>query len=264
MQRHMCMLHTTSAPAVSVRPGPPLLRRRVDLQQNRSLQRSRSQRSPVLSSAHSYRTAEKTVWVQTTNLEVLTSAVESGISTFLFPTQHQHLVDEWQGVVQFDALHCQGDTITSDGSQVGRIKRVSSADEMRLAAQDCSQPGYMVMDCSDWQIIPAENLVAAFQDKPASLLGLATSAEDARVMLEALEAGTSGVVLKTEDPLQARKLAAYLKTRSANRDRLAFEVAKVTSVQKGVCGSVLPAGPWGGHAGWQLCTGSIPGSLRVH
>ena len=40
------------------------------------------------------------------------------------------------------------------------------------------------------------------QDKPASLLGLATSAEDARVLLEALEAGTSGVVLKTEDPLQ--------------------------------------------------------------
>lgn len=40
------------------------------------------------------------------------------------------------------------------------------------------------------------------QEKPASLLGMATSAEDARVMLEALEAGTSGVVLKTEDPLQ--------------------------------------------------------------
>lgn len=146
--------------------------------------------------------------------------------------------------------------------------------------------------------------LSCLQDKPASLLGLATSAEDARVMLEALEAGTSGVVLKTEDPLQvcphgrcheashtrrvrlcpiecvanncissndracqsawismwaaavgaytfrpcngtphsvedavfvckqARKLAAYLKTRSANRDRLAFEVAKVTSVQK--------------------------------
>lgn len=114
-------------------------------------------------------------------------------------------------------------------TQVGRIQHVSSADEMRSAAQDCNEPGYMVMDCSDWQIIPAENLVAAFQagninksdvhptyqlprtlqqplhclqDKPASLLGLATSAEDARVMLEALEAGTSGVVLKTQDPLQ--------------------------------------------------------------
>lgn len=48
-------------------------------------------------------------------------------------------------------------------NQVGRIKHVSSADDMRSAAQDCNQPGYMVMDCTDWQIIPAENLVAAFQ-----------------------------------------------------------------------------------------------------
>ena len=47
--------------------------------------------------------------------------------------------------------------------QVGRIQHVSSAEEMRSAAQDCNQSGYMVMDCSDWQIIPAENLVAAFQ-----------------------------------------------------------------------------------------------------
>lgn len=32
---------------------------------------------------------------------------------------------------------------------------------------------------------------------------IATSAEDARIMLEALEAGTDGVVLKTQDPAQA-------------------------------------------------------------
>ena len=32
--------------------------------------------------------------------------------------------------------------------------------------------------------------------------------------------------------LQARKLAAYLKDLSANRNKLALEVAKVTSVQK--------------------------------
>ena len=40
------------------------------------------------------------------------------------------------------------------------------------------------------------------QDKPGSLLGVATSAADARVMLEALEAGTAGAVLRTNDPLQ--------------------------------------------------------------
>ena len=40
------------------------------------------------------------------------------------------------------------------------------------------------------------------QDKPGSLLGVASSAADARVMLEALEAGTAGAVLRTNDPLQ--------------------------------------------------------------
>lgn len=35
-------------------------------------------------------------------------------------------------------------------------------------------------------------------------MGVAASASDARVMLEALEAGTAGVLLRTEDPLQAR------------------------------------------------------------
>ncbi|KAA6426747.1 MAG: 3-dehydroquinate synthase-like [Trebouxia sp. A1-2] len=165
-------------------------------------------------------------------MAVLTSAVESGMSTFLFPAQHQHLAQEWKGVVDFDALLCDGDAIHADNQQVGRIKRVSSAADMQAAAKDCDQRGFFVMDCSDWQIIPAENLVAAFQGKAAALLGMATSASGARVMLEALEAGTAGVVLKTDDPLQVRELAAYLKTLNAKQNKLALEVATVTSVQK--------------------------------
>lgn len=45
-------------------------------------------------------------------------------------------------------------------------------------------------------------LVVCRQDNPGRLLGMVNNAAEARVMLEALEAGTSGVVLKTEDPLQ--------------------------------------------------------------
>lgn len=56
--------------------------------------------------------------------------------------------------------------------------------------------------CRCVQVIPAENLVAAFQPGPGQLMGVAGSAADARVMLEALEAGTAGVLLRTEDPLQ--------------------------------------------------------------
>lgn len=176
--------------------------------------------------------SEKLVWVQTTEMDVLTSAVESGITTFLFPAEHQRLAQDWDGVADFEILISEGSAIYRDGEQVGSTRRVTSADGMRAAAKDCDTPGFLVMDCSDWQIIPAENLVAAFQDKPGSLLGVATSAADARVMLEALEAGTAGAVLRTNDPLQVRELAAYVRARAAEQNRLALEIATVTSIQK--------------------------------
>ena len=49
---------------------------------------------------------------------VLTSAVESGIDKFLFPTEQQHLAAKWKGIVHFDALLCEGDDITDAGNQV--------------------------------------------------------------------------------------------------------------------------------------------------
>lgn len=158
MQGNLCTLHGKSAQvptrgketcafAVSIRPYHRLVLRLVTSRQKNKLQRSRSSR--ITSTAHDMadtESADKMVWVQTANMvrpevpnlgnisrgsnkilqdstalllqEVLTSAVESGLSTFLFPEQHQHLAGDWKGVVQFEALHCQGDTITSDGSQV--------------------------------------------------------------------------------------------------------------------------------------------------
>ena len=40
---------------------------------------------------------------------------------------------------------------------------------------------------------------ALLQDKPAQLMGVAATASDGQVLLEALETGTAGVVLRTED-----------------------------------------------------------------
>ena len=47
--------------------------------------------------------------------------------------------------------------------QIGHVCQVSSAKEMHAAEKLCHRSGYVVFDASDWQIIPAENLVAAFQ-----------------------------------------------------------------------------------------------------
>ena len=58
------------------------------------------------------------------------------------------------------------------------------------------------------QIIPAENLVAAFQgNSRATLLAAAPDCAASRVMLEALEAGTDGVLLQTDSPAEVRDAA---------------------------------------------------------
>ena len=50
------------------------------------------------------------------------------------------------------------------------------------------------------QVIPAENLIAAFHSSKAQLVARANSASSAELMLDALEIGVQGVVLDTEDP----------------------------------------------------------------
>lgn len=59
----------------------------------------------------------------------------------------------------------------------------------------------------------AENLVAAFQGQPATLFGVAKSARDAKILLEALEIGTDGVVLRTDDAAEARCFALNINTK---------------------------------------------------
>lgn len=56
---------------------------------------------------------------------------------------------------------------------------------------------------------PAENLVAAFQHNPAAtLLAAAADCAGGRVMLEALETGTDGVLLQTDSAAEVGGRAA--------------------------------------------------------
>jgi hypothetical protein len=52
----------------------------------------------------------KEVWVETTNQQTFTSALEAGATTFLFQEDQGQLVEAWQKIANFDAvLNCKGD-----------------------------------------------------------------------------------------------------------------------------------------------------------
>ncbi|KIZ04553.1 hypothetical protein MNEG_3403 [Monoraphidium neglectum] len=144
-------------------------------------------------------------------------------------------LERWQDLARFTPLRtAAGGTITSDaGEQVGVLVRVAAKEDLAAAEKLSNSGGFVVMDCAAeaWKVIPAENLVAAFQAGSAKLIGAATSADDARVMLEALEVGTAGVLLRTEDPSEVRKISGYLqRRREQGASALALSQATITRV----------------------------------
>jgi 3-dehydroquinate synthase II len=87
---------------------------------------------------------------------------------------------------------------------------------------------YVILNCLDWRVIPIENLIARISGK-SKLIAEVVNAEEARLVLEALELGTNGVLLKTSDVNELTKTAAIVKKQTP---KITLASAKITSVKQ--------------------------------
>jgi 3-dehydroquinate synthase II len=87
---------------------------------------------------------------------------------------------------------------------------------------------YIILNCLDWRVIPIENLIARTSGK-SKLVAEVANAEDAQLVLEALELGTDGVLLKTSDVNELTKTAALVKKQAL---KIELVPAKITSVKQ--------------------------------
>ncbi len=86
---------------------------------------------------------------------------------------------------------------------------------------------YVIINCLDWRVIPLENLIAKSRGK-SKLFAEVNTAEDAKVVLDVLELGTDGVLLKTSDPEEILKTVAVVKPETLKLD---MATAKITSTK---------------------------------
>ena len=86
---------------------------------------------------------------------------------------------------------------------------------------------YIIINCLDWRVIPLENLIAKSRGK-SKLFAEVNTAEDAKVVLDVLELGTDGVLLKTSDPEEILKTIAVVKPETLKLD---MAIAKITSAK---------------------------------
>ncbi len=87
---------------------------------------------------------------------------------------------------------------------------------------------YIIISTPDWRVIPLENLIAKAQGSKSKLIAEVSTAQDAKVVLEALELGTHGVLLKTSNPNELDKTVKLVK---AQIPRIQLTAAKVLSIQ---------------------------------
>lgn len=118
--------------------------------------------------------------------------------------------------------------LKAQGKQTAINISIKGKEDENQAAQAAElQVDYIIIDCRDWRVIPLENLIAKKRGK-SKLIAQVTTAEDAKVVLEALELGTDGVLLKTSSSDEVQKALAVVKPETL---KLELTTAKIVSTK---------------------------------
>ncbi|XAR71236.1 3-dehydroquinate synthase II [Bertholletia excelsa] len=176
---------------------------------------------------------KKLVWIWTENKQVMTAAVERGWNTFLFSSRCRDLANEWSSIALIYPLFIEsGELLDGERYRVATFSEVSSPEQLeKLQPEKNKQAETVIVNLLDWQVIPAENLVGAFQNSQKTILATAKNFIEAQTYLEALEQGLGGVVLKAEDVKAVYDLKEYFDRRNESSNILDLTKATVTQVQ---------------------------------
>jgi 3-dehydroquinate synthase II len=110
------------------------------------------------------------------------------------------------------------------GVDVGFIDIAGKQDEDKAAAVPANR--IVVLRMLDWTIIPIENLLAR---RGGNLMVQVSSSEQAKLMVEILEKGVDGVVLKTNDVNEIKRTAEIIQGVS---EKIDLVVATVTTARQ--------------------------------
>ncbi|GMY13608.1 3-dehydroquinate synthase [Fagus crenata] len=169
------------------------------------------------------------VWIWTQSKEVMTASVERGWNTFVFSSKHLQLANDWS----WGNFFCENRRVATifevlNLQELLQIKPENGkAENIGIDLLDCkyASTSHLVLIFCYW-VIPAENIVAAFQDSQITVFAISKSPSEAQIFLEALEQGLGGVILKVEDAEAVPELK-----RNEVSNLLSLTKATVTRVQ---------------------------------
>jgi 3-dehydroquinate synthase II len=119
--------------------------------------------------------------------------------------------------------------LKSEGKKVALKVSIKGKEDENTAVKAAElSVDYIIITCLDWRVIPLENLIARTRGK-SKLIAEVANAEDARLVLETLELGTDGVLLKTSNSDELTNAIAVVKKQAP---KIELVTAKITAVKQ--------------------------------
>ncbi|PIE75132.1 MAG: 3-dehydroquinate synthase II [Deltaproteobacteria bacterium] len=161
---------------------------------------------------------KRKIWVKSIpfNKEIVLTALESGASGIIIPDGFDERVREL-GVI--DIISSTGDIRTGEDAVFFEISSGEQEDEIcRISMEKL-----VILECSDWSVIPLENLIA----KNADVAPVVRSFEEAKTAFGILEKGVSQIVVDTDSVSELKKIVDEL---SGSFEKIEFDTAVVERV----------------------------------
>lgn len=164
------------------------------------------------------------IWVKVDpwDKEIVTTALEGGVDGIMVPEGFSEKVKEL-GKIQ--TISEDGDLKT--GKDVITYKIKTGDDEEEIVK--LSQQQKVILQCSDWTIIPLENLIA----KKADVIAQVQSYEEARTAFGILEKGVNHILFHTTDHLELKKALSLLGSETVKTQLEEAEITEVIPVGMG-------------------------------
>ncbi len=104
-------------------------------------------------------------------------------------------------------------SLKSSGKSVGYFKNVTSnidVDEIEEASENGAE--FVIVEASDWKIIPLENIIAKLQKSKTKVFATAKSSQEVATLFGVLELGVDGVILSTDSVEEVDRARQQLTT----------------------------------------------------
>ena len=153
--------------------------------------------------------------------DLVTNGLESGIVNFILRKGDEAFEDlgKMETVIYFE----KGEPV-SDSVCYSKID--TPADQERVLGM-VGKKRTVIVETSDWTIIPLENMIAKFRTAGTEILAVAERKDEAELYLTTMEKGVDGVVIVTDDPLSIGKFRDLL----AVSEPVELEEVEVVSVE---------------------------------